>query len=304
MLNRDVERHVALRRALGFKFRHEARTLRQFADFATAQGDTFVRNERVLAWAAQTSSAVMRHTRVARVRRFAIAMQAEDPRHEVPSRDCAGWTQVVRKAPYIYTPEEIGQLMAAAGRLPADGWIAPGTFTTLLGLLASTGLRISEAMALECPDIVETGLLIHNSKHGKSRLLPLHATTRSALETYLGERGQRHVVSRAMFVSSPGRPLKYQTVRSTFRWALEHGGFRPAADGTWPRMHDLRHTFAVRSLEQCRHDRTAVARHMAALSHYLGHTNVTDTYWYLEATPFVMGKIAEAGEAMYRGDVA
>jgi len=304
MLNRDVERYVALRRALGFKFRHEARTLRQFADFATAHGDTFVRNERVLAWAAQTSSAVMRHTRVARVRRFAIAMQAEDPRHEVPSRNCVGWTQVVRKAPYIYTPEEIGQLMAAAGRLPTDGWIAPGTFTTLLGLLASTGLRISEAMALECPDLMETGLLIHNSKHGKSRLLPLHATTRSALETYLADRVRRHGATRELFVSAPSRPLKYETVRGTFRRVQEDAGFTPAADGTWPRLHDLRHTFAVRSLEQCRHDRAAVAHHMAALSHYLGHTNVTDTYWYLEATPFVMGKIAEAGEAMYRGDVA
>lgn len=304
MLIEAVERYVSLQRTLGYKYEEQARSLRQFAEYATARGDDFIRVERVLTWAAQTPSAPRRCTLVAQVRQFAKAMYAEDARHEVPPWGCEGHAKVARRLPYIYTADDIAALMRSARQIPTTGRIAPETLATLLGLLVSTGLRISEALSLQCPDVVGDGLIIRKSKHGKSRLIPLHETTQAALERYLQERTRRPVYTQAVFVSSAGQALIYATVRAFFRRLLAHTGLRSLASGSGPRMHDLRHTFAVRSLEQCQHDRDAVTRHMVALSTYLGHTNITDTYWYLEATPIIMGRIAEAGEAMQRGGAA
>ncbi len=301
MLTQSVEHYVSLQRSLGYKYDEQARSLRQFAEYAAARGDSFIRVERVLAWAALTPSAPRRRTLVARVRQFANAMHADDTRHEVPPRDCEGHAKAARKPPYIYTTDDIDHLMQSAGQMPTTGWITPATFTALLGLLISTGLRISEALSLECQDVAIDGLLIRKSKHGKSRLIPLHETTRAALGRYIDERARRPVYTQAVFVSSAGQALIYATVLANFRRLLAYTGLRSVAASSGPRIHDLRHTFAVRSLEQCRHDRYAVARHMVALSTYLGHTNVTDTYWYLEATPIIMGGIAEAGEARQRG---
>jgi integrase len=305
VLNQDVERYATLQRTLGYKFVKQSRSLQHFAAYAMAHGDEFVRVERVLAWAAQSPSAQRRRRLVAQVRRFALAMHAENPRHEVPPRDCVGRAKVARRLPYIYTADDIDRIMRAAHQMPTKGFIGPGTLATLLGLLASTGLRISEALSLQCADIGDDGLLIRKSKHGKSRLLPLHETTQAALGRYLGERARRPVYTQAVFVSSNGQALLYSTVRQVFRRLLACAGLRPGSfSSSGPRMHDLRHTFAVRSLEQCQADRQTVAQHMVALSTYLGHAKITDTYWYLEATPLIMSGIAKAGEAMHRGGEA
>jgi integrase len=303
MLSQDVERYVTLQRTLGFKFGDQSCSLKLFADYAMAQGDEFIRVERVLAWAAQTPSAQRRRTLVARVRRFALAMHAENPRHEVPPRECVGHAKMARRSPYIYTADETECIMRVARQMPAKGFIAPTTLTTLLGLLASTGLRISEALSLECSDVGDDGLIIRKSKHGKSRLIPLHETTQTALGQHLSERARQPVNSGAVFLSSSGQALMYATVRETFLRLLARAGLRESSS-SGPRMHDLRHTFAVRSLEQCQSDRQSVAQHMVALSTYLGHTNVTDTYWYLEATPIIMRGIALAGEIRQQGGEA
>lgn len=304
MLSHDVERYITLQRTLGYKYDDQSRSLKLFAAYAMAHADEFVRVERVLAWsAAQTPSAHRRWKLVAQVRRFALAMHAENPRHEVPPRDCVGHVKIVRRSPYIYTADDIDRIMHSAAQMPVKGFIAPATLTTLLGLLASTGLRISEALSLECSDVGDDGLIIRKSKHGKSRLVPLHETAQAALDQHLSERARRPVFTEAVFVSSNGQALMYHVIRDTFRRLMVRAGLRPRFSGTGPRMHDLRHTFAVRSLEQCQHDRQAVAQHMIALSTYLGHTNVTSTYWYLEATPIIMSDIARVGEAMHqRGD--
>lgn len=304
MLIQAVDRYVSLQRSLGYKYDDQARTLQKFAKYATDSGDSFIRVDRVLAWAALTSSAPRRRTLIARVRQFAYTMHAEDTRHEVPPKNYEGHAKGVRKLPYIYSAAEIDLLMQCASQRPASGRIAPATFTTLLGLLASTGLRISEALSLQCSDVGSDGILIRKSKHGKSRFIPLHETTQTALVRYLEERALRPVYSDAVFVSSAGQSLIYATVMANFRRLLADTGLRQTTSSSGPRLHDLRHTFAVRSLEQCQHDRQAVARHMVALSTYLGHTNITATYWYLEATPIIMGSIAEAGEAMQRGGAA
>ncbi len=236
-------------------------------------------------WAAQTPSVQRRRTLVAWVRRFALALHAENPRHEVPPQDCVGHAKAARRRPYIYTADDIDRIVRAARQMPTKDFIGPETLTTLLGLLASTGLRISEALSLQCSDIGDNGLLIRKSKYGKSRLIPLHETTQAALGRYLSERARRPVYTQAVFVSSNGQALLYATVREKFRRLLVCAGLRPESSSSGPRLHDLRHTFSVRSLEQCQPDRQAAAQHMVALSTYLGHTNVTNTYWYLEATP-------------------
>jgi integrase len=302
MLSRDVQRYVTLRRTLGHKFGDQARSLELFANYATAHGDQFVRVERVLEWAkVQTPSALRRYTLVGRVRRFALAMHAENPRYEIPPKDCMGRVNRVRKPPHIYTAGEIESMMRAARQMPAERVVAPLTITTLLGLLASTGLRISEALTLQCSDLTDDGLLIRKSKNNKTRLIPLHDTTRTALETYLKERARRPVYTQAVFVSSCGQALPYHSVRGSFLRVLARARLRPMSARTGPRMHDLRHTFAVRSLAQCQHNRKAVGQHIVALSTYLGHPTLSETYWYLEATPMIMSGIAKAGESMHRG---
>ncbi|MHC2379600.1 tyrosine-type recombinase/integrase [Bradyrhizobium liaoningense] len=177
-------------------------------------------------------------------------------------------------------------------------------YATLFGLLTATGMRIAEALALQIDDVTADGLVVRQTKFQKSRLLPLHATARLALDRYLVTRRSLTTTDRALFVSVAGQSLPYNTVRRIFLQLLDSTNLRGAYAGRDPRIHDLRHTFAVRSLEQCRHDRAAIARHIVALSTYLGHAHVTDTYWYLQATPTLMGQIAEAGEALLTGGVA
>ena len=163
-------------------------------------------------------------------------------------------------------------------------------------------MRISEALALRLDDVAADGLIIRQTKFQKSRLLPLHETTQRALDAYLSVRMRLGVLDGALLVSTTGKAPSYHTVVAIFLRLARSIGLRGASGQPGPRIHDLRHTFAVRSLEQCRqHDREAVARHVVALSTYLGHAHVTDTYWYLHATPVLMGQIAEACEALHRG---
>jgi integrase len=301
MLSQDLTRHVDLHRSLGFKFRIQHSLLRNFVAFAEAQGDELVRVDRVLAWAAQAPSPPQRRNRLLTVRRFALAMQAEDARHEVPAADALGHGRFERRIPHIYRPDEIARLIQAAAQLQPAGSIRPLMYSTLFGLLAATGMRISEALALRLEDITADGLIIRQTKFQKSRLLPLHETTRRALDKYLSARARLGTLDGALLVSTTGKALSYNTVMAVFLRLARSIGLRGEPGQPGPRIHDLRHTFAVRSLEECRHDREMVACHIVALSTYLGHAHVTDTYWYLHATPILMGQIAQAGEALHRG---
>lgn len=303
MLSRDLTRYVDLHRFLGFRFRIQHSLLRNFVTFAEAQGDEFVRVDRVLDWAARAPSPPQRRNRLLTIRRFALAMQAEDVRHEVPAADALGHGTFERRTPHIYRPDEIARLMRAAAQLQPAGSIRPLMYSTLFGLLAATGMRISEALALRLEDVTADGLIIRQTKFQKSRLLPLHDTTRQALDEYLSVRVRLGTLDGALLVFTRGKAPAYPTVVAIFLRLARSIGLRGEPGQPGPRIHDLRHTFAVRSLEQCRHDRDAVARHVVALSTYLGHAHVTDTYWYLHATPTLMGQIAKAGEALHREHV-
>jgi integrase len=304
MLSQDLARYVDLQRSLGFKFRVQHILLKGFVAFAEKHGERHITTARVLAWAADAPSPEQRRNRLLTVRRFALALRAEDERHEVPAPNALGCAVVRRRSPYVYAQEEVDALIRAAAALkPADS-MRSLTYTTLLGLLASTGMRISEALALQLDDITVDGLVIRETKFHKSRLLPLHPTAQRALETYMATRAKLVGVDRALFVSGGGSQLSYNTVRGTFLQLRKSARLDDISFPRMPRIHDLRHTFAVRSLEQCRHDRDAVARHVVALSTYLGHAHVTDTFWYLQATPTLMAQIARDGEALLLGGAA
>lgn len=299
MLSDDCKRYVTLHHALGFKFRIQAGLLRSFVAFAEGRGDDVVRTVCVVEWAREAPSPAQRRNRLLTVRRFALAMRAEDQRHEVPSADAFGRAQHERIRPHIWTDEEITRLLRATDMLGPAGAARPLMYRTLFGLLSATGLRSCEALALRVRDLGEDGLLILETKFKKSRLVPIHPSTRHALNIWLD--AYPACADAPLLRSDAGTSPSYNTVGAVFRKLTRDVGIRPPAGEPGPRLHDLRHTFAVRSLEQCGSDRAAIDRHMVALSAYLGHAHVTDTYWYLQATPTLMTAIAEAGETLQRG---
>lgn len=300
MLSDTVTAYIKLRHATGFKFAKSAGMLKSFAAFAEAQGDAVVRVSTALEWAALATSPQQRHQRLLLMRRFALVVKAEDARHEVPPVDSHG-SPLRRRTPHIYTQAKISQILRTAADLPPKGTIRPIMYTTLFGLLAATGLRISEALALKCGDISEDGLIVRKTKFKKSRLLPLHETTWNALAAYMSIREQHKADDDHLFILQSGRVPVHETVRAVFIQLAISVGLRDEQRRRGPCLHDLRHTFAVRSLEQCGRDRDDVARHMVALSTYLGHVHATGTYWYLEATPILLKQIAETAENMHQG---
>jgi len=300
MLSTIVERHIALHHATGYLFRRQGNLLRDFARFAEARGEDVVRVTTALAWAANVPSLSTRQGRLGVIRRFAWLMQAEDPRHEVPPAGAFG-ARAPRRTPYIYTPKEIRDLLKAAAKLGPPGGLRPRVYATMFGLIAATGLRISEALRLGLDDVTPSGLKIRETKFHKSRLVPLHETTRRQIDVYLKVRAKVGAIDETVFVSERGTALQYATVVAVFLSLVRGLGIHPGPGKRGPRIHDLRHTFAVRSLEQCHGDRDAVARHMLSLSTYLGHAHLVDTYWYLQATPALLSDIAKRSEGLAPG---
>lgn len=304
MLSRDLARYVKLQHRLGFKFRVQSTLLKSFVAFSERHDDRHVQAARALEWASLAPSPQQRRNRLLTVRRFAQALSAEDRRHEIPPADAMGHRLLERRLPHIYSADEIAALLQAAARLKPAGSIRPLMYETLFGLIAATGMRISEALSLKLGDLTADGLIIRQTKFHKSRLLPLHATTWDALDQYLVTRHRLGTLNSALFVSASGTSPAYSTVIANFLQLARSIGLRGGPGQPGPCIHDLRHTFAVRSLEQCRQDRDTVDRHIVALSTYLGHAHVTDTYWYLHSTPILMSQIAAAGEAFHQGGVS
>lgn len=300
MLMTHVDRYLLLRQGLGFKLGNAARHLRAFAGFAAARGDTHIVAATAVDWAAAAPSPNARHTRLRDVVHLARFLHAENRAHEVPPSALFPAPKV-RPLPYIYTSGELAQIIEAAGRLRQTYPLRREAYATLLGLIAATGLRVSEALNLRFDDLQPDGvLLIRRTKFGKHRLVPLHPTAAHALDRYLERRCKLPVVDDHVFLSVKNRRLPGRTVNDTFRRIVRLTDV--ARDRARPcRIHDLRHTFATRSLEQCSTRREAVSRHVVALATYLGHTDIVHTYWYLEATPELMTDIAAAAEALIAG---
>lgn len=209
MLSRDLACYIDQKRSLGFKFHSQNVLLRGFVRFAEERGDRYITSARVLAWAAGAPSPEHRRTRLLTVRRFALALHAENARHQIPQADALGRATSKRRPPYIYRSDEIVRLLRTAAALEPPGSIRPILYTTLLGLIAATGMRIAEALALQLDDVTADGLVIRETKFQKSRLLPLHATVRQALDRYLIDRRKVSAADRALFISVGGRSLPF-----------------------------------------------------------------------------------------------
>lgn len=298
MLAAAVTSYVAVRRATGFAFRSEGRQLEGFAAFSEACGASSVCASLAIEWAGLAQSIPQRARRLGHVIRLARHLRAEDPRHEVPP-PIFGAEKRSRPVPYILSPDQIRQLVLAASRA-GYRTLRRETYSTLLALLASTGLRASEAIHLRLDDLTPDGLVIRCSKFRKSRLVPLHETARVGLERYLERRLAYAPTEPHVFVSLRRKPLLLHDVEVAFRTAARAIGL-PDTPRARPTPHSLRHTFAVRALQTCPDGRDAITQHMLALSTYLGHAKVADTYWYLEAVPELMTDIADRCEHFVLG---
>lgn len=295
MLSVEVERYISLRRAAGFVFYNQSLVLRRFVRFAEAAGDDRIRTARVFEWVTRRHAPVSSRSELHIIRAFALVALAETPGHEVPPAKAVGAARGGRPTPFIWAPDEIAQLVDAAGRASRSP-VRSQMYALFFGLVAATGLRLSETLQLKVGDVTGEGLIVRAGKSGKSRMVVLHPTVRAVLNAWLEIRRRQPAVSDDLFVSRRGRAPCTATVRIEFHKLLGVIGLETAPGGKTPRIHDLRHSFAVRSLEHCGADRAALSRHMVALSTYLGHAHLASTYWYLEATPALLTRIAAAQE--------
>jgi integrase len=287
-----LEEYLAVRRSLGFDLRLPASALRNFVTFVEAEGASHITTQLALRWAKQPAD-VQPATwarRLGMVRRFAAWRSAVDPRTEVPSEELLPH-RYHRKPPYIYTDEEIKDLVRAAQHLPSSKGLRAITYSTFFSLLAVTGMRVREVVALDRNDVeFEQGVLtIRRTKFGKSRIVPVEASTAHALKSY-SEHRDRIVpkpTTQGFFVSERGTRITRWSARYTFAKVSRQIGLGASAPGQGrsPRLHDIRHRFAARTLIDWYRGGLDVERELPKLATYLGHVHTNDTYWYLEAVP-------------------
>ena len=290
---KKVEEYVELRRSLGFKLLDAEKALIQFASFLEQSRATHITIALAMKWAQQNQNArpASWAKRLSFVRGFARHWSAHDSRTEVPQSGLLPY-RPARARPYLYSNDEIRKLLRAARRLPSANSLRGPTYYSLLGLLAVAGLRISEARNLQTDDVdlKKDVLTIRGTKFGKSRLVPIHSSTRKVLSDYASRRdrflGRRPA---SFFVSGRGTRLDGAEIRRTFYSLSRQIGLRGPSDSHGPRLHDFRHRFAVETLLQWYRSGQDVERRLPILSTYLGHVHVADTYWYLSACPELMG---------------
>ncbi len=289
-LRKAVEDYLILRRDLGFKLRDMATVLRHFVSFMEREGAGTITTNLALRWAMQPQQVNPAHwaARLSFVRSFARHWSAIDPRTEIPPQGLLPY-RYHRCTPHLYTDDQIRRLIKAAWNLPPTTGLRRWTYSTLFGLLAVTGLRISEAIALQQNDVdLNEGLLtIRLTKFRKSRLVPLHPSTTHRLKRYASKRGAFYPkdITSHFFLSERGQPLTDCMVRWTFVKLSRQTGLRSLSDRFGPRLHDFRHRFAVTTLLEWYRSGLDVEQRLPLLSTYLGHAHVTDTYWYLWAVP-------------------
>lgn len=285
-----LDDYLTTRRALGFKFHTEGTGLRTFVSFMEQSGTDHITVQLALAWARQPTSVqeTQRARRLSFVRGFARHCSGFDSRTQIPTSDLIT-SRHIRPQPYFFSAGDIERLLEAALNLPSRDGLRRWTFHCLYGLLSVSGLRSGEARSLTLDDVdLDEGVLtIRSTKFGKSRLVPLHASTVQVLADYLERRqvflGKRSI--RQVFVNDHGGPLNYDQALDTFQRLLRTIGVNARADGRRPHLHDLRHRFAIETLVRWYREAQDVEQRIPTLSAFLGHTEVRDTYWYLSARP-------------------
>jgi integrase/recombinase XerD len=286
-----AEDYLALRRAIGFKLENTGRLVLQFAEHLDRLGADKVTVDLAIGWARQPVQADPRWwaRRLSAVRGFTAYLHPRMPGIEVPPPNLMP-SRAYRATPYLYSAEQIQALMTAARDLHSP--MVAATYETLIGLMAVTGLRVGEAINLDRADVDLTVgvLIIGNAKFGKSRQVPLHPSTAAALREYARHRGLLLPSPTAanFFLSTAGTRLSVCRVESTFRDLVHRAGLQPRCARCRPRLHDLRHSFAVNTvLDWYRQDADVQAK-MPLLSTFLGHVDPSATYWYLSAAPELM----------------
>lgn len=293
-LRQALDDYLTIRRHLGFKLEVDGRLLDRFVAFVDESGEGRVTTELALAWAKQpTGVNPHRFTqRLGIVRRFARYLATLDPDTEIPSGDLLPAPQH-RVAPYIYSPGEIEALITAAGRLSPP--VRAATIGTVIGLLAATGMRVGEVLALNDSDVdLDSGVITALGKWGKQREIPVHPSTVTALREYQRTRDRYRPVrpTASVFITSYGQRLTKGAFGFSFRGLIATIGLEGAGERDRPRPHDLRHAFAVRTLINWHRDGVDIRRQLPWLSTYLGHVSPADTFWYLEGVPELLSLAA------------
>jgi integrase/recombinase XerD len=289
-----IEDYIALRRSLGFKLHGMATSLGKFASFLEQREAPYITTALALEWAMQTVDHSPSHwaQRLGFVRVFARHWSATDPRTEIPPAGLLPF-RARRARPYLYTEQEIQRLLTAAKSLSSSSGLRPWTYHCLFGLLAVSGLRISEAIKLERQDVDfhQELLTIRQTKFNKRRLIPLHTSSRDVLTQYAEHRDRLVPSPRSscFLLNDCGRCLERSTVLRTFHDLSRQIGLRGPSDHTGPRIHDFRHRFALNTLIQWYRAGEDIERRLPILSTFLGHTHVAYTYWYLSVHPELMG---------------
>jgi integrase len=291
-LREGIAEYLELRRSLGFKLKKDEGLLLDFAQFMERRRATRITSKLALAWAQRPESTDANYLagRLRAIRSFARHRIVADPRTEIPPTDLLP-RQRSSFQPHIFSQEEIARLLAASlqrrrGAKPISRWSRYAIF----GLLSVTGMRVGEALNLDLNDVdLDNGILtVRNAKFGKSRLVPVHATTCTVLKLYLEQR-EAFLAGRnatPFFVSPLGRRITHSTLGLSFRRLCRKLGLR--GDAAEPRLHDMRHTMAVEVLRRCYGTGADPERRLPALSTYLGHTHLNYTYWYLHQNPSLM----------------
>jgi integrase/recombinase XerD len=302
-LQQALEDYLTIRRQLGYQLHSSGRLLDGFVRFAEQAGARTITTELAVAWARQPQGVapIRWSQRLGMVRGFAGYLATIDPETEIPPADVLSARQQ-RVAPYIYSPEEIEALMHAAGEL----WppVRAATMRTAIGLLACTGMRIGEALALDDSDLdIETGVITATGKWGKQRQVPLHPTTVQALRAYQQTRDHYRPVrpTEALLITRHGDRLTKGAFLKAFRALLITVGLEGAGERDRPRPHDIRHAFAVRTLINWHHAGVDVRRELPKLSTYLGHVAPESTFWYLQAVPELLELAARDLDELLEG---
>ena len=290
-LGDHAEEYLRARRALGVKLERHGRLLPELVAYLEARGSSTVTRELAISWASLPARAHPRHwaARLSIARGFAAYLQTIDPTAEVPPAGVFA-VRYQRPTPYLWSSEDIRRLLAAARDLRPP--LKAASYEALFGLLAVTGMRLGEAIALEPGDLdLDQGVIAiraQTAKLERARLVPLHPTTVQALERYAGARARLcpRPRSSALFVSSIGTRLNRSAVAKTLRRLTTALGLR--TDTVHPTAHHLRHSFALSTLIDWQQRGVQIEEQIAVLSTYLGHVRPAETYWYLTATPELM----------------
>lgn len=307
-LSQAIEDYLELRRGLGFKLREYGKCLHEFVSFLSEHGTDHVTSVLAVEYSCRRTyeKPVSWSRRLGIIRGFAQHRLAVDPTTEVPDRRLLPFRSK-RARPHLYTQDEITRLLQAALTLESPHPLRQRTHCCLFGLLAVTGMRLGEALSLRPEDVdLDRGIItVRRTKFDKNRLVPLHPSTCAVLREYVGLREKTHArrgrVVPFFFATIHGTRLNNTNVNLVFRTLSRQIGLRKPGGGPGPRLHDFRHRFAVETLLRWYRSGEEVRRRMPVLSTYLGHANVSGTYWYLTNTPELMSAASELLESRWEG---